>query len=410
MSAPIPESPTTHQRSEVGDPVQVPTIGSQPEQARFPDPIFAACRAPRRRRLRPTAPPTGPQDVLLETFAIQSPHFFTLKTARQYRWALGDVLKLAAERRGCPVLLLELFEDQELLGSILTSTARAGGGPEVAGWTVPARRSAVFAAASVLGPELRRYGIADARAAVEAALRLHAVRIGSTYRLPKALARNYGRGPTLTAEELAALFEAAGNESGWLSDRDAALFQAMFFSGGRVNAVRDLDGAAIYREPDGGGRMLVHAKHPKDSGEFLIPAAVMERIDKYAAGFNSWAVARGLSVRVGVGVEGALWRSRRGRLLSYDEIRRQLTLACTGAGVRRITPHAFRHLFASLATEDNSRAASASAGGWAGPRLMDAHYVRRNVDDVRKRMAAIAGRHDSDDADIAPIREPATVR
>lgn len=348
--------------------------------------------------------------MLLETFTVQSPHFFTLKTARQYRWALGDVLKLAAECRGRPVQLLELFEDQELLGSILTSTARAGGGPEVAGWTVPARRAAVSAAASLLSPELRRHGIADARAVVQAALRLHAVRIGSTYRLPKALARNYGRGPNLTAEELAALFEAAGDDPGWIGDRDTALFQTMFFSGARVNAVRDLDGAAIYREPDGGGRILVHAKHPKDSGEFLIPAAVMERIDRYAAGFNSWAVARGLAVRVGVGVEGALWRSRRGRLLSYDEIRRQLTVACTGAGVRRITPHGFRHLFASLATEDNSRVVSASAGGWAGPRLMDEHYVRRNVDDVRKRMAAIAGRRDPGDADIVPNLDPVAVR
>lgn len=391
-AAPATRARTTQSRSEVGTGIQVQTIGSHPEQGRFPGAVFADCRplqAPRRRlRVRATA---GLNDPLLETFANRSACAYAAGTARQYAWALRDVIKLAAETRGRPTSLLELFLDRDLLGSILTSTRRAGGGPEVAGWTVPARRTAVYAAASQLAPELRKLGIPDPRQFVNAALRLHAERIGNTYRLPKPVARNYGRGKPPTAKTIGALLQAAGSEPGWMGERDRAFFEVLIYTGARVNAVRCADGATIRREPDGSARMLIHAKHPNDSGEFTIPAGVVRRIDVYAREFNRWARARCSPERIGIGVRGPLWRSERGTPLAYAVLLRRLTAACVLACVPRITPHAFRHAFATLATEDTSRFTVAAAGGWAGPRLMDDHYIGRDRESVAAKLAAAAG-------------------
>ncbi len=358
----------------------------------------------------PARPTPATPEALLETFATRLDHAYAPKTARQYRWGLGDILKLAAERRGRPISLLELFEDCDLLGSILTSTARAGGGPEVAGWTVPARRSAAYAAASLLAPELRAGGIAEPRWAVDAALRLLAERVGNRYRLPKPLTRNYGRGSAPSAAEVDAVIQAAESDPGWRGPRDSALFQTMFFTAARVNAVRELDGAAVQREPDGGGRMLVHAKYWKDSGEFLIPATVMMLIDAYATAFNLWATARGLSARVGIGVPGPLWRSRRGMPVSYSEINRRLTEVCAQASIARYTPHAFRYAFATLGTEVAPRFVVAMAGGWTGgPRLMDEHYVHRDIDAALAKVAAMKPRRSPDDSNVRPIHQPVGV-
>lgn len=457
MTAPTSKQrTTTHQRSEVGEGFQIPTIGSraeradpregkadrkfrhppdgsntvarvfsapetvrdlsergpEPEQGRFPGTSFAECKAPRRaRRTRVTAPPPEP-DALMAVFTRRLAGAYRPKTGQQYLWGVDDVLKLATERQGRLVSLNELFADESLLGAILVSAARAGGGPEVSGWTVSARRNAVSAAANLLAPELRARGISEPERAVNSALRLRAERIGKRYRLPKPLLRKDGRRPSPSAAEVAALVQVAERDPGWAGARHAGLIETMFVTGARVNAVRELDGTAIYREPNGSGRMLVHAKHWKDSGEFLLPEAVMARLDAYAAGFNQWAAARGLSTRVGVGVAGPFWRSRRGAQMSYREINRRLTEVCALAGTVRYTPHAFRHAFATLATETVPRFTVARAGGWGNlSRVMDETYTHRDIDTAREKVVAALGpNRRSDDSEMLPVvHEPASV-
>lgn len=138
----------------------------------------------------------------------------------------------------------------------------------------------------------------------------------------------------------------------------------------------------------------------------------MVRIDAYAAGFNQWAAARGLPARVGVGVAGPFWRSRRGTPMSYSEISRRLTEVCALAGTVRYTPHAFRHAFATLATETIPRFNVARAGGWGNfSRVMDESYTHRDIDTAREKVAAALGPNRLlDDSEVLPIHEPVVVR
>ena len=333
----------------------------------------------------------------------------TPATATKYAWCASNVLRLASEHAARELDLTGLFREPLLLGAILVSAKRAGGGPEVSGWTVANRRTAMRSVAGLLAPELEAAGISEPSSVVDDALRACAERVGMRYRLPKAPVRNRG-GRAPSPAEVRAVTEAMREEPGWAGRRDALLVELLFLVGCRVNAAVALRGASVTRRPDGRGLMHVHAKHHRDSGEFLIPAALTREIDDYVSDFNSWSRARGLGIRVGVGIPGPLWRSHTGRPLGYRSFVTRLAAACQRAGVERVTPHALRRAFASTATESLDRATVARAGGWMNSRLMDAHYMQRTVD-VAKRKVAEATRRQRhrDDVDLPAVVPQAPV-
>ena len=352
-------------------------------------------------------------DTLLQVFRDRCTRVHTPATAQKYGWCASDVLRLASEHGGREIDLIGLFREPLLLGAILVAAERAGGGSEVSGWTVANRRTAMRSVAGLLAPELEAAGISEPSSVVDEALRACAERVGMRYRLPKAPVRNRG-GHAPSPADVRAVMTAMREEPGWAGRRDAILVELMFVTGCRVNAALGLLGASITRRTGGRGLIQVHAKHHRDSGEFLIPAALMRQIDNYVSDFNSWSRARSLGMRVGVGIPGPLWRSHTGRPFRYRPFVARLTAACRRAGVERLTPHAFRHAFASTATESLDRATVARAGGWSSPRLMDAHYMERTMD-VAKRKVAEATRRErpADDPEFpavvpsAPVSLPA---
>ena len=98
-----------------------------------------------------------------------------------------------------------------------------------------------------------------------------------TWRAWRPLRNRGGRAPS--PDEVRAVTEAMREELGWAGRRDALLVELPFLVGCRVNAALTLRGASVTRRTDRRGLMHVHAKHHRDSGEFLIPAALMREID-----------------------------------------------------------------------------------------------------------------------------------
>ena len=398
---PPPPTTTTKQRSELPSTCQIAEIGTRPEQLRFPAPAFTEVRPPRVRPARKPRSRDAQPDDLLATFRRRCAARHSAGTARQYAWAVKDILKLAAEFRARSLTLLDLFQDEEAIGVALTASRRAGGGAAISGWTAASRRTAIRAASQLLAPQLRDEGIADPGGVIERALRAHAERIGSGYRLPEPPSRSRG-GAAPNPDTVVAVLDALEATPGWAGQRDRAIFETMFFTGVRVNAIRLLDGAHLRRLPDGSGRLSVHAKHPRDSGEFVLPPDSRARLEQYAADFNLWAAAKGISARVGAGLRGAFWRSVSGRTLGYASMCHSLEVACERAGVERLTPHAFRRAFATIATERLPRSTVASAGAWLGTRRMDDHYVQRSADSIWRRIGSARPR----EIDDAPFDEP----
>lgn len=341
------------------------------------------------------------KDLFIATFRERCSRVHSTATAQKYAWCASDVVRLASERLGDGVTVVDLFHHPLLLGSVLTESKRAGGGPEVSGWTVANRRTAMRSIAGLMAPELAAAGIDAPVAVVDSALSACAERVGTHYRLPKAPSRNRG-GRAATPTEVRAVTDAMRKEPGWAGQRDAILVELLFLTGTRVNATLALDGAALGERSDGRGVMRVHAKHRRDSGEFLVPVSLMERINDYVSQFNGWARIRGLHTSIGVGVPGALWRTPSGKPLGYGSFVGRLTAACEEADVARLTPHAFRRAFATIATESLDRRTVSRAGGWLNTRLMDTHYVQRPAE-VTKRRIARAMRTGNDDADRLPV-------
>jgi integrase len=392
---------TTKQRSDLRDSDQAECGIDAGRQLGLDHPAFEGIEPPRHRRSsRATSKPTRLADPLLDTFTRRCKAQFSEGTARQYRWGIQSALDLAAEVTRDTFTVADLFDDEEAMSISIATARRVGGGPPLSRWTIASKRAAMRCVAKLLAPELRRLGIVSGLEVIDRALQSRSTRIGMRYSLPGGMTRQRG-GTAPDAQTVRALFDAMTSRPGWEGRRDHVFFEILYVTGIRVGALASLDCSNLRRRSDGTGQLVAHAKHGKDSGEFVIPRETMERVDRYVTDFNLWALASARPQRIAVGSEGVLWGSVRGGPMNADAARKALRNACTAIGIEALTPHAFRRAFATTATESLPRATVAVAAGWQGDQRMDDHYVQRSVDSAQRQVGGVhQSRPDSPAPDI----------
>ncbi|MDA1239407.1 MAG: site-specific integrase [Chloroflexi bacterium] len=295
-----------------------------------------------------------------------------------------------------------LFKDVDALSLSIATDRRVGGGAKLSMWTIASKRAGIRCVARLLTPELRSLGIPDPLQVIDRALQRRSTRIGTRYSLPGGTPRGRG-GKTPDVPTVRALLDALGDRQGWEGIRNQVFFEVMYLTGVRVGALTLLDGSMLRRRSDGTGQLVAHAKHGRDSGEFVIPKETMAQIDRYVTDFNLWALARGKVQRIRIGSEGALWRSITGGPMAAETPGKMLRSACKAIEIEALTPHSFRRAFATTATEALSRATVAEAGGWTGDQRMDDHYIQRSTNSVQEAIGGVRQSLSSSPIPITPL-------
>jgi integrase/recombinase XerC len=138
-----------------------------------------------------------------------------------------------------------------------------------------------------------------------------------------------------------------GEGSGPRSDpaieaRDQALLEVLYGSGLRISEALNLDLGDVIRE---GGSALLTVRQGKGRKDRLVP---LGRLAVLAIDLYIPLRARLLAAAAtGRGAIEALFLGSRGQRLDPRQARRQLTRRVVGSGVRKASPHALRHSFAT---------------------------------------------------------------
>ncbi len=293
---------------------------------------------------------------------------------------------VAARMTGRATTCASLWQDAALLGKMLVDDTAPTLGTRLSRWTLAQRRSAIRSFATLMRPELLILVGEDSHDRLDRALRSVAERVGAGYRLNGGAPRRRG-GRAPSAGQVADALDALGREPGYLGLRNRAFFLILAETGGRVNALRELDGVDCIEMPSGRLRIFLHEKGKGEPREVELGRAATDAVRAYAEAFNYHAAVRRWPARVRLGEPGPIWRnSSRGRW-SVDDIRRTLRAACLAAEVPPFTPHALRRAFATDAASVLPRHTVALAGGWQGLERLDDHYVRPRGWAIRDKLA-----------------------
>ena len=248
---------TTKQRSTVPEGAQTPKIDSQAVQGGLPGLYEDKLIAPRRRRASVKSLPVV--EPLVALYDARVATRWTEPTRRQYCWVLRNLLELASTLAGHSVGILELLQDEALLGQTLASATAADGRREVTAWLVAQRRSVLRSFIELVEPELKLEGITDAGDALVRALRSIAEPIGTGYRLPGGKPRGRG-GPTPSIEEILVIQEELTHKPGWRGTRNEIILSLMTRRGVRVGGLLLLDGVRAHRLTDGRMRCFLRPR------------------------------------------------------------------------------------------------------------------------------------------------------
>jgi integrase/recombinase XerC len=159
----------------------------------------------------------------------------------------------------------------------------------------------------------------------------------------------------LAKEEVSRLLDQrgpVGGEEGSIvaaeAARDQALLEALYGAGLRVSEACNLDVGDVVRAGANDARFIVRQGKGRKDRVVPVGTAAMRAIGAYLAVRGRLAAA-GKAGRASGGVSdaGALFLTRRGRRIGPREARRRLDRRELGVGVRRVSPHALRHSFAT---------------------------------------------------------------
>ena len=284
-------------------------------------------------------------------------------------------MRAAARLAGRRITLGELFADAGLLGRALVDDAGTTEGRSLSKWTLAQRRSSIRSFADLMRPELLTLLGSDPRQVLDLALRGVAERVGTGYRLTGGRPRRRG-GPTPTGGEVDAVVAEVGKAPGFFGYRNAAFFGILAATGGRVNALLQLDGADCVLLPSGRLRLFLNEKGKSRQREVELSGRHAELLLSYVEEYNLHATRHHWRGHIRIGERGPVWRnSARGRW-PYPDVLQTLRDASTAAAVLPLTPHAFRRAFATDAASVLPRHVVALAGGWQGLERLDDHYIR----------------------------------
>lgn len=392
---------TTKQRSAIPAPAYEAKIGTQGLQLPltgegFDDFLPKAIQPSRSARSRARNP-----QPLLQIFRERLARRYSPATARQYAWVLGDLIRLASRHAGHPLSVIDLLHHSELLGRALASGERGASEELVSAWLASQRRSVVRAFARLMRAELAAASIPDGEQLITDALRQVATPVGTGYQLPVGWVRRRG-GTVASGAQTEGILRHMGNAAGWKGSRNRAFLLILSQRGQRVGALLQLDGASAYRLPNGETRLLLRAKSSRTPAELTLPVTAAQALDQYIHGFNAWALVRGLTVRIGFGVAGPIWRTHTGGAWSYEGWRAELASATTATGAPGLTAHSFRRGFATEAVTVVPRALAALAGNWTSTRRMDDHYVHPDPRRIGRLVGHLGAESDEE------IRAPST--
>jgi integrase/recombinase XerC len=145
----------------------------------------------------------------------------------------------------------------------------------------------------------------------------------------------------LGKEEAAQLLDARVEGDPAEEARDEALFEVLYGAGLRISEACRLDLGDVVRDGPGA---LVTVRQGKGRKDRLVPLG-----SRAVEAVGRWVDRRPALLAAGVapGAESALFLDRRGRRLDPREARRRLARREALVGVRRASPHALRHSFAT---------------------------------------------------------------
>jgi integrase/recombinase XerC len=124
--------------------------------------------------------------------------------------------------------------------------------------------------------------------------------------------------------------------------RDQALLEVLYGSGLRISEALNLDLGDVLREGDAA---LISVRQGKGRKDRLVPIGrpALQAVDRYLPLRGRLLAA----ARTGRAAIEALFLGTRGQRLDPRQARRQLARRVAGSGVRRVSPHALRHSFAT---------------------------------------------------------------
>jgi integrase len=346
-------------------------------------------RLPRRPRPAPALPSAAAaDDSLLEAFVRRlAAQGRARKGQLAYTYQMRSMLEIARQLTGQQIACSHLIQNEQLLGRVLVHDIAPTLRTQVSRWTLAQRRSAIRSFAALMRPELLTLLGEDPHDRVDRALRSVAERVGAGYRLNGGAPRRRG-GRTPSATQIGDVLDAVGREPGYLGTRNRAFFAILAESGGRVNALRQLDGADCVAMPSGRLRIFLHEKGKVEPREVELSRVAAEALRSYAGAFNYYAAIRRWCVRVHLGEPGPIWRNSARGCWSYNDVLATLRAACSDAEVPGFTPHALRRAFATDAASVLPRHTVAQAGGWQGLERLDDHYVQTRGATIREKLAS----------------------
>jgi integrase len=322
-------------------------------------------------------------------------------TAVSHGYLIRGMLKWAMRKEGCEIGVSKLFADVALLADAACDDMRLIGpdGGKIGLATLAARRGAIRAYARLMEDAT---GITAEHLIerFEAELRQRCRLDGQTYQLLNGTSLHRKRYvPTRRDVEGLLSFTA---RRGWAfyRSRFKAMVHLLVGTGVRISSAIAIRGEDFRRT---GGRLhvFIREKGKPEEQEKFVPPIVEQALGRYVEDYNRFAVERGSSIRIGIGVSGPFWLSANGLPWTRRTAQAVIRYASASACKAPFGPHALRHFRARKLVDDGwTREVISEAVGWNGTLMLDRHYGPKPGEGLKLRVGKSKGSMPNDKEDL----------